>query len=260
MDPVTGVKTGLALYEVWQKLTEQRLKIGRRLARKRFAIAIFGAGGVGKSTLGHFLDEKFDPRTTPKPYLPSPDTEEYYLKSNPSQSIFVAPGQEGRSGGMGKLLGDLAQTKRLVIINIVAYGYHAPDVEYKGHIENYFEANRKMEIEKWQELTGMLTVPSASIKLITAVVKEDLWYPNASAVKAYYEEGEYAQILQQLRSRRGEMHCPHEFVYVSLTSHNLTDTSGRILATIVAGYDDVPRRNAQARLMDILERFTKNER
>jgi hypothetical protein len=260
MDPVTGVKTTLALYEVWQKLTEQRLKIGRRLTRKRLAIAIFGAGGVGKSTLGHFLDEKFDPLATPKPYHPSPDTEDYFLKSNPSQSIFVAPGQTERSGYMGKLLGDLGKSKRLVVINIVSYGYHAPSEEYTGNVEDHFTASRKIEINNWQELTGMLAVPPASMKLITVVVKEDLWHPNASAVKSYYEEGEYAQILQQLRSRRGEMHCPHEFVYVSLTSHNLTDISGRVLAEIVAGYDDVPRRNSQARLMDVLERFTKNER
>jgi adenylate kinase family enzyme len=257
LDPATGVKTGLALYEAWQKTVELRLKLRRRLAQKRLALAIFGAGGVGKSTLGNFLDEKFDPLEPPKVYRASEDTEEKFLKTNPAQTIFVAPGQPERSGYVNKLLSDLMQTKRLVVMNLVAYGYHATVEDISVDVAEYFQRNRALELDRWKELTERLTILPAPIKLITVVVKEDLWYPNNTDVRRYYEQGEYTTILQHLRSQRGEINCPHEFIYVSLTSHNLADKSGKVLANIVEGYDDVKRHHSQEQLMNVLERFTR---
>ena len=74
---------------------------------------------------------------------------------------------------------------------------------------------------------------------------------------SHYEAGEYATLLRGISDTRGSKNFLHEFVYVSLTSHNLTDGKNTLLAPIAAGYDNNSRHASLARLSEVIERFTR---
>ncbi|WP_395141476.1 hypothetical protein [Armatimonas sp.] len=263
MDPVAGAKivgAGVAAATDRERrkwLVDQVKKLRRRLRQGTVGIAIFGAGGVGKTTLGTMLDESFDPLAAPRTYKSSVDTETYYFKSNDSQSLLVAPGQERRRAtSWAPIFSDLYRSKKVVLINIVAYGYHASE-ETITDFEIYQQQSRVIEQELFQELAQSLKLLTAPIHLITLVVKQDLWWNNQEKVKAHYEQGEYADILTSLQNHVGQGRCPHEFIYASLVLQNLKDGTGKICVPTTSGYDDTLQHESYRRLLDILERWTK---
>ena len=42
-----------------------------------------------------------------------------------------------------------------------------------------------------------------AVKMLTVVLKQDLWWPRREEVRAWYEEGEYAKILEAIERTRG---------------------------------------------------------
>ena len=89
-------------------------------------IAVFGPGGVGKTTLGTMLSADFDPQAKPETYKESLEPENYWLKSNPARSVLVAPGQERRIGQCWPAIyTQLSRAKTAVVVHVVAYGHHA---------------------------------------------------------------------------------------------------------------------------------------
>jgi GTPase SAR1 family protein len=263
MDPVTGGKAAGALIsaatdrERRKWLADQWKRIRRRLHRGKLGIAIFGAGGVGKSTLGSFLDEKFDPLAPPKEYKSSVDTETLYLKTNDAQSLFVAAGQtKRRQVSWSEIFKDLSKSKKLLIINVVAFGYHN-SLEEIVNFDDYQKEMRSIETGVFQELTEALQFRGQDIKLLTVVLKQDLWWDRSTEVQDFYENGEYKSFLEKLQNHVGVKNLPHEFIYTSLVDQNLRDSSKKIIVPTTSGYDAEERYKSQQELLNMLEGWTK---
>jgi hypothetical protein len=262
IDPLTGAKivgTGVAVAADAQKrklLTDALKAIRRQIHGKKVGIGVFGAGGVGKTTLGVFLDEKFDPKASPKPYKSSLATETYYLKTNDAQSLFIAPGQKERTEHRYQLLDNLRHYKRVILVNIVAYGYHSVEEPVSDYAK-YVESCRHLEIRLWKELLDFLKLYQMPLTLVTLVTKEDLWWDGHETVKNHYESGEYGTYLTELQAVKGSQNLTHEYLYVSLVAQNLRNTKGEILAPTVGGYDDVLRYEAKEHVANVVARLTE---
>ena len=265
MDPIsigTGAKAAGTLIATATDPHKRKLAanlwktIRRRLRGGKVGIGIFGAGGVGKTTLGTFLDEKFDPLALAKPYKSSPDTETYYLKSNDAQSLFVAPGQDRRRQYRYTLIDQLSRYKRVVLINVVAYGYHATEEPVSDYAQ-YLSVHRELEQSEWEELLASLKTFQVPLIVVTLVTKQDLWWDKQEEVKNHYESGIYTKTLTELQSIKGQQYFSHEFLYTALTIQNLKDSTDKPLALTVAGYDSIQQYEAQRRVGEVLERLTK---
>ena len=228
----------------------------RLLNGGKLGIAIFGAGGTGKSTLGGILDEGFDPIAPPKPYKSSVDTEEKWLKSNDAQSLYIAPGQKARSGYWYNLLAEITKNKRLLILNVVSAGYHSTEVEVSD-IDAYLLRCVQDEQELLLNLIGSLRSVQSPLKMVTVVAKQDLWFERQSEVQSFYEQGKYAEALAEIQAAKGTQNFQHEFVYTALTIQSLRDKTGRIITPNTAGYDLVQSKESLDRLFEVIEKFAK---
>ena len=256
LDPNTTAKIGLAAWELRDRLKTGTRKVRRRLNSGKFGIAIFGAGGTGKSTLGNLLDESFDPTIPPKAYKASIDTETYWLKSNDSQSLFVAPGQEGRQGYWYRVLDEVSQKRKVLLIHVVAAGYHATETKITD-VEAYLQRCAQDEQRLFEDLLTSVRQFQMPLSMITVVAKQDLWYEHRDEVRAFYEDGKYAETVADLRGIKGAQNFQHEFVYTSLTVQNLKDKSGQIIAANTAGYDLALHTESLNYLFEVLERLMK---
>jgi GTPase SAR1 family protein len=263
IDPITAAKgTGVAIAAATDRerrkwLADQWKKIRRALHSGKLGIAIFGSGGVGKSTLGAFLDEKYDPLAPPREYRSSVDTETFYLKTNDAQSLFVAAGQtERRQVSWSSIFDQLSKSKTLVLINTVAFGFHHSEQEIND-FSSFQQERREIEISLFRELTETLKYRKAQIKILTVVLKQDLWKDKSDQVQDFYEKGDYKTILTELQNHIGEKNFHHEFLYVSLRSQNLKDKSNKNIALTVSGYDDFERHESQQKLLNLLAGWTK---
>lgn len=263
VDPNTLAKVGLAAWEQRNRFQEAWLRLRRKLAENQLTIAVFGAGGVGKTTLGIMLSEDFSPQAKPEPYKESIATEDYWLKSNPIRSVIVAPGQEQRIGRYWPSIYErLRSAKTAVVIHVVAYGYHALNpsvtlVERENVVADYLAQSRQREMEILQGLVENLKVTTIPVKMLTLVTKQDLWWSESEQVKQHYESSVYAEQIAQIQAAKGEHHFIHEFAYASLHLHNLKTGDGKIIAQTTAGYDDELRVAGQQRAFEIIEGFAK---
>src|SRR5207253_9894266 len=134
------------------------------LTRGTLKIAVFGPGGVGKSTLGHFISRGGE-AIRPHDYRESPVIEKYTISDEVVGKLLVPPGQERRiESYWPELYQQLVQGKSRGIINIVSWGYHSFELAMKdtgyfksGMNENdfltaYLQAKRQRELEIIREL------------------------------------------------------------------------------------------------------------
>lgn len=263
VDPNTAIKTGLALWEQRNRLQGALRRVHQWLKRGQMTIAVFGAGGVGKTTLGVVLSEDFDPQAKPEPYKESLDTENYSLKSNPIRSVIVAPGQEQRiARSWPGIYDQLRSAKVAVVIHVVCYGYHALNpsltlADSEGAVEQYLAQRRERELEIFQDLAANLRTTTIPLKMLTLVTKQDLWWSEQEQVTQYYEAGEYSAQIAKRRETKGEQHFLHEFAYASQYLQNLKTGDGKIISQTTAGYDDPLVFAGQQRVFEIIEGFTK---
>ncbi len=256
LDPTTTAKIGLAAWELRDRLKAATLKMRRRLNDGKLGIAIFGAGGTGKSTLGHLLDESFDPTAPPKEYIASVNTEKFWLKSNDAQSVFVAPGQENRSEHWDKLLSQITINKRILIINLVAAGYHSTESEISD-INTHLLKCVQDEQQLLENLIGVIRVAQHPIKMITVVSKQDLWLEHQSEIEKFYESGKYAETMRELQVIKGTQNFQHEYVYTALTIQSLRDKTDKIIIANTAGYDLIQHTKSLNYLLEVIERLSK---
>lgn len=236
-------------------------------------IAIFGPPGAGKSTLGKFLSGNLEELTTTDVYTASVDIEPYNLSGNMVCTVTALPGQERlRDETWTRFYRNLSNGKSTGVINVVSYGYHALDMSYKRHglfvpnmskedfFKAYTEDRRKEELRILKDLASRLRDAPGVIWMISLVTKQDLWWLERNDVEKHYVNGEYSEIIEQIRNIRGSANFKHRFLSASLRWNAMRDGEGESLASTAGGYEQNTRSANLIRIPQYIDSLIKGRK
>lgn len=251
-----AVSTAITVADVASKAAEKSNLLAKNFSRILYwikngktVLPVFGAGGVGKSTIGKILlDES---KRVHGDYEESLRVEEIDLDKEIPARILVAPGQVGRVDFHWQpLFDEIVNGRAIGVINVVSYGYHAlgiqhfSDHEYfkegdtsESFCERYSENRRNVEVELLEAILSSISSCRRKIWFITIINKQDLWYAEEKAVKLHYEQGAYGVALEKFSAKMGSSSFQHDFIPASLTMQNLETASNEMLKATSAGYD-----------------------
>jgi GTPase SAR1 family protein len=250
VEAVNALSTGISVIDVSKKLFPTFERVFKRLKNGDLKIAIFGAGGTGKTTLGQLLAGSYELSDLPT-YRESIRMEQYRLDSNTMGSIVVAPGQERRQDTWDDLLLSLAAGKVKLIIHVVSWGHHSfGELSYTQHrlyqsgmsvdefVAVYTAERRQRELDVLRKLEPHLAIASQKkTVMITIVSKQDLWWNQRNQVKDYYTQGEYELIIHGIRNKIGSANFVHEYCSASLVIDNFLSGANEMLVPTTGGYD-----------------------
>jgi hypothetical protein len=251
VEAIEAASTGLGVIEISEKLFPTFKKIFKLLKDGELTIAIFGAGGTGKTTLGKLLSGEYELSGLLQTYQESISMEQYKLDSNTVGSIIVAPGQQRREDTWDDLLRSLSSGKIKLIIHVVSWGYHSfGTVGYTQHplysdgmsVEDFLGAytaecrNRELDVLRKIEPHLGLAKQKKTV-LITLVTKQDLWWNQRFEVRQNYAEGEYEGLIQNIRNKLGSSNFIHELRSASLVMENMLSGENELLMPTTQGYD-----------------------
>ena len=270
IETAQAITTGLDLWEHRGKLASSLRKFWSLVRKGKQRIALFGPGGVGKTTTAKFLAGSFDPLTFSASYDESLTTEDFSLKGDIVCSLIVPPGQERRRDRTwGDIYEILAEGKINGIINLVAFGYHSfwgfsyKETKYyqenmtkEDFVEAYLKARQAKEMDILRELMPRLSDAKKAPWMITLVNKQDLWWAERQAVRKHYMEGEYNALIEQIVKTRGAKHFAHEYLSSSIVISNFATSHGELLAPTTQGYDQTLQLVHLHRLIDTINAFT----
>nr|WP_290224132.1 hypothetical protein [Trichocoleus desertorum] len=251
VETIGAVSTGVSTIEIAQKAFPTFKRIFNLLKDGELKIAIFGAGGTGKTTLGRLLSGEFELSGLLQTYQESISTEQYRLDGNTVGSVIVAPGQERRQDTWDDLLRSIAGGKIKLIIHIVSWGYHSfGEFSYTQHrlyqngmtskqfIEEYAEECRNRELDVLKKIEPHLSIANQrKTVLITLITKQDLWWSDRQTVKSFYTNGAYENLIREISNKRGSANFIHEYRSASLVLENLVSGTNELLLETTAGYD-----------------------
>jgi GTPase SAR1 family protein len=199
---IDGADKVVAILEKLGALDRVKAFLSRQTA---YDILLVGASGTGKSSFrDHIFGEtteisRFERTTVVMPRLGKLGKKHLKVIDTPGQDY--ARAQRERR----KAILQAQQSKRLGIINVVAYGYHegvtdvANAVDPQGKAKpNFLEDKRQDELQQLPEWTEILCGEGGAAKwIITLVTKSDLWWTpqTEQTVMQYYTSGEYFRRL-----------------------------------------------------------------
>jgi hypothetical protein len=266
IEPKLILDATIAVYDHRRTLSKSAKKLWAFATKGRVPIVVFGTGGVGKTTLGHFLETPHDRLLSMAKYERSTGLEQINIDSPALASIFIPPGQEfRRAPSWTTLYTMLAKERRVVVINVVSDGYHVvtleqslmaelgrPNAKRKDVLEAFLAKGRNRELEVFREVTEHLCKIETRILMITVVMKQDLWWENRDQVKKHYEAGTYSRYLSNVREAKGNQNFRHVFVSCSLLMNNLRSDDGEVLFPTARGYDACIQSAHQKKVVDEL--------
>jgi hypothetical protein len=251
VETIEAIGTGVGVIEISEKLFPTFKRIFNLLKNGELKIAIFGAGGTGKSTLGKLLSGEFELSGLLQTYQESISIEQYKLESNNIGSVIVAPGQKRREDTWDDLLRTLVGGKIKLIIHVVSWGYHSfGEFSYTQHrlyqsgmtleefLREYAAVCRNRELDVLRRIEPHLSIADQRKTIvITLVTKQDLWWNNRLEVNKHYVEGAYEQLIQNIRNQRGANNFIHEYRSTSLVMENFLSGDNELLIPTTQGYD-----------------------
>jgi len=251
VETIEAIGTGVGVIEISEKLFPTFKRIFNLLKNGELKIAIFGAGGTGKSTLGKLLSGEFELSGLLQTYQESISIEQYKLESNKIGSVIVAPGQKRREDTWDDLLRTLVGGKIKLIIHVVSWGYHSfGEFSYTQHrlyqsgmtleefLREYAAVCRNRELDVLRRIEPHLSIADQRKTIvITLVSKQDLWWNNRLEVNKHYVEGAYEQLIQNIRNKRGANNFIHEYRSTSLVMENFLSGDNELLIPTTQGYD-----------------------
>ena len=251
VETIEAISTGVGVIEISEKLFPTFKRIFNLLKNGELKIAIFGAGGTGKSTLGKLLSGEFELSGLLQTYQESISIEQYKLESNKIGSVRVAPGQKRREDTWDDLLRTLVGGKIKLIIHVVSWGYHSfGEFSYTQHrlyqsgmtleefLREYAAVCRNRELDVLRRIEPHLSIADQRKTIvITLVSKQDLWWNNRLEVNKHYVEGAYEQLIQNIRNKRGANNFIHEYRSTSLVMENFLSGDNELLIPTTQGYD-----------------------
>jgi hypothetical protein len=251
VETIEAIGTGVGVIEISEKLFPTFKRIFNLLKNGELKIAIFGAGGTGKSTLGKLLSGEFELSGLLQTYQESISIEQYKLESNKIGSVIVAPGQKRREDTWDDLLRTLVGGKIKLIIHVVSWVYHSfGEFSYTQHrlyqsgmtleefLREYAAVCRNRELDVLRRIEPHLSIADQRKTIvITLVSKQDLWWNNRLEVNKHYVEGAYEQLIQNIRNKRGANNFIHEYRSTSLVMENFLSGDNELLIPTTQGYD-----------------------
>jgi hypothetical protein len=246
----------------------------KRIKDGELAIAIFGAGGTGKSTLGKYLSGTLENSQLSSGYQESISIEKYTLDSNVIGSVIVVPGQERRrENSWDDLLRTISQGKISLIINVVSWGYHffgafsyqqsplyQSGMTVLEFLEIYTEEYRQEELQVLTKIAPHLSVADSKkrkILFITLVTKQDLWWNDRLKIQDYYQKGEYENQIQAIRNKLGSSNFIHEYCSASLVLENFISGTNELLLPTTQGYDERLKFSNLRNFLNVIESLCK---
>ncbi|QGZ91668.1 ATP-binding cassette domain-containing protein [Microcystis aeruginosa] len=251
VETIGAIGTGVGVIEISEKLFPTFKRIFNLLKNGELKIAIFGAGGTGKSTLGKLLSGEFELSGLLQTYQESISIEQYKLESNKIGSVIVAPGQKRREDTWDDLLRTLVGGKIKLIIHVVSWGYQSfGEFSYTQHrlyqsgmtleefLREYAAVCRNRELDVLRRIEPHFSIADQRKTIvITLVTKQDLWWNNRLEVNKHYVEGTYEQLIQNIRNKRGANNFIHEYRSTSLVMENFLSGDNELLIPTTQGYD-----------------------
>jgi hypothetical protein len=274
VETLEAIGTAVSVAELSDKYLPTFKRLVKRIKDGELAIAIFGAGGTGKSTLGKYLSGKLENSQLSSGYQESISIEKYILDSNVVGSAIVVPGQERRQDSWDDLLRSISQGKVSLIINVVSWGYHSfgslsyeqlisldPTLYQSGmtvpeFLKIYTEERRQQELQVLSKIVPHLVVADSKkrkILFITLVTKQDLWWNDRLKIQVYYQKGEYEKQIQAISNKLGSSNFTHEYCSTSLVVENFVSGTNELLLPTTQGYDERLKFTNLRKFLNIIE-------
>lgn len=235
-------------------------------------VYVFGAGGVGKTTLKLTLLSDFDV-VKDAIYKDTATVEDEILPNADVWSrIIVAPGQKDRRTNVWPdLFEEIRAGEAAGIIHVTAYGYHSirRGTSLKGtthwqrlpedkrtidaFMPAYLEDKREEECDVWSDVISVASQAPNHPWLMTLVTKQDLWADREEQVRQFYKNGSYSGAIRDIEQVVGERNVRHEVTFASFIIQNFLGPEDEVLAKTVGGFDQNKQIESVNRLSTLIE-------